>query len=79
MSKKIRITYDRQNCIGAGSCCIVCPKFWKMADDGKADFIGAKKNLKTDKYELELNAGEKTLKCLKESASSCPVQVIKIT
>ena len=32
------IEYDRENCIGAGSCTEIS-KNWKMDDDGKASFV----------------------------------------
>ncbi len=75
---KVKVIYNREGCIGAGACCAVCPKYWKMADDGKAELLGAKKNPKTGDYELEIEVDKDDLKCLRESADSCPVQVIKV-
>ncbi len=75
---KIKVVYNRKNCIGAGSCCIVCPKFWQMNNDGKADLLGSKQNPKTGDYELTVEANKEVLKSLEQSADSCPVQVIKI-
>jgi ferredoxin len=74
---KVKIIYNREGCIGAGSCCVVCPKYWKMGDDNKANLLGSKKNEETKNYELEIEVDEKDFACLKESANSCPVQVIK--
>ena len=76
--KKFKITYNRKNCIGAASCAIVCPKFWKIADDGKADLLGSKKNPKNNNHELNIEVNNEDLKSLREAAASCPVQVIKI-
>jgi ferredoxin len=75
---KVKVIFDRQSCIGAGICCVVCPKFWKMAKDGKAELLGSKENPETGEYELEIEVNEEDLNCLKESADSCPAQVIKV-
>lgn len=75
---KIKVIFDRKNCVGAGSCCAICPKFWKMSEDGKADLLGAKKNSQTNNYELELEGSSKDLNCLQESAASCVAGVIKV-
>lgn len=76
--KKIKVIYDRENCIGAVSCAVVAPQFWKMKDDGKADLIKSEFNKKTKKYELELEVDEETLAILKDAEDACPVRVIEI-
>ena len=63
---KYRIEYDREGCIGAGSCIGACPKNWTMAEDGKSNV------LKTEIDEADLAAN-------KEAAEACPVNVIHIT
>lgn len=78
MGKKVKVIYDRENCIGAGSCAVVAPQFWKMQTDGKADLIKSWFNKKTGNHELELEIDEQTLAILKDSADACPVRVIKI-
>ena len=77
---KVKVIFDRQNCIGARACAVVCPKYWGMADDkdGKANFLGSKQNEETGKYELEAEVTEQDLVCLRESAKACPVNVIEI-
>ena len=67
---KFKIVHDREECIGCGSCAAACPKFWEMDPDGKSKLIGSKGNA--------LEIGEKDLKCNKEAAESCPVNVIHI-
>ena len=32
-----KLQHNRPDCIGCGSCAAVCPDFWEMNDDGKAD------------------------------------------
>lgn len=68
-----KIVQEREKCIGCGSCAALCPKYWEMAEDGKATLIGSKKNKKGD-YELEVN----DIKCNQEAADACPVQIIHI-
>lgn len=75
---RVKVIYNREGCIGAGGCVAVCPKYWKMAEDGKADLLGSKKNLSTGNFELEIEVSEEDLERLKESADACPVQVIEV-
>lgn len=62
---KYTIEYDRDGCIGAGSCVGACSGNWSMGDDNKANVA---------KKEIE----EEELACNKEAAESCPVNVIHI-
>lgn len=71
---KYTIKYDREGCIGAASCTAFSKRF-KMAEDGKADFEGAKE---TDEDFFELEIDESELEELKETAKSCPTKVIRI-
>jgi len=68
----VKITHDRNICIGCGACAAVCPDFWKMADDGKSDLAGAKKE--SDSFVLELP----DKKCNLSAAQSCPVNCIHL-
>ncbi len=74
-SKKFQIQHDRPNCIGCAACAAVAPDFWTMAEDGKSDIVGCKK--RPDEWE-ELDIEEKDYQINKESADSCPVNVIHI-
>jgi ferredoxin len=75
---RVKIVYNRSGCIGAAACELAAPEFWKLAQDNKADLLGAKLNSKTGKYELEIEVSKKQLSALKEAALSCPVNVIEI-
>ncbi len=71
---KYKIIQIRNECISCGACAAACPKFWEMAEDGKAIPKGGRK--KGENYELEIE--EKDLPCNKEAEEVCPVQIIKI-
>ena len=75
---RVKVIYNREGCIGAAACELAAPEFWKMSGDSKADLLGAKLNSETGKYELEIEVSEEQLRALKESALSCPVQVIEV-
>jgi ferredoxin len=68
----MKIIHQRQNCIGCGLCANLCEKYWRMAEDGKAQLLGAKE--KNGNWELEIKERD----CNQEAADSCPVQCIQI-
>ena len=59
----MKITQERDKCIGCGTCAAICPDNWEMKDDGKSSPI------KTEVKE----AG-----CNKEAEKSCPAQCIHL-
>lgn len=71
----LKIIQNRKDCIGCGTCVVLCPKFWEMGDDSKAVLKGAPKKENGD-WELEID--EKDLVCNKDAADACPVKIIKI-
>jgi len=60
---KIKISIDREKCIGCGSCIAICPDNWEMDGDGKS---------KPKKTELDDEG------CNEKAAQVCPVQCIKV-
>lgn len=68
-----KIVQERERCLGCGSCAAMCPKYWKMAGDGKSILVGSEKNPKGD-YELEVEE----VGCNREAADACPVEIIHI-
>lgn len=75
---KIKVIYNREGCIGAAACVAIAPKFWKLADDGKADLLGASFDPKTNRFVLEIEVREEDFILLRDSAQACPVQVIEV-
>ena len=61
----MQATIDRDGCIACEICTGVCPEVFRMADDGKAEVIGAE-----IPKEEEDAAGD--------AAERCPVEVITI-
>ena len=70
----VKIIHEKEKCIGCGSCTILCPKYWEIAEDGKAHLINSKINSKTGNEEIEIQK----LECNQEAADACPVQIIRI-
>jgi len=35
----MKVTIDRENCIGCGACEAVCPEVFQLADDGKSSIV----------------------------------------
>ena len=68
-----KIILEREKCIGCGSCVVLCPRYFEMADDGKVIIKNGKRDSKNND-ELETNK----IGCAQESADSCPVQCIHI-
>ncbi len=69
----MKIIFERQKCIGCGSCQALCPKYWKLAEDGKADLLGSTKK-QGENHELEVTETG----CNQDATDSCPVQCIHI-
>lgn len=68
-----KVILERDKCIGCGDCEAVCPKYWKLQDDGKTKLIGSKKE-KGEKYVLEVSEPG----CNKEAEEGCPAQCIHV-
>lgn len=60
---KFIIKFDKEKCLGCGSCVAVCPENWEMGSDGKA---------KPKQTEVE------KLGCNKMAEENCPAKAIRI-
>ncbi len=71
----VRIIFQRQKCIGCGSCVEVAPDRWKMNNiDGKSILIDAKG--KKGFFTIELMDDEYEQN--KEAANICPMHIIRV-
>lgn len=61
--EKLKITVDRDECIGDGLCANEAPETFEMDDDSKA---------------IVLDASSESRDAIVEAAKSCPVDAIKI-
>lgn len=68
----VEVIHDRKICIGCGACAVVCPKYWEMNDDGKADLKNSRKKGDLDVLILDEPDGNQ------EAAESCPVSCIRV-
>lgn len=67
-----KIVFERDKCIGCGSCSVICPGFWEAGDDGRAVL---KEGVESgDVFEKEIGDVE----CNVEASQSCPMQCIHI-
>jgi ferredoxin len=72
----MKIIHEKKKCIGCGSCVVLCPKYWKMGEDGRAHLLNSEFKPATEEEILKLE--EKELGCNREAADVCPVQCIHI-
>lgn len=72
----MKIIHQRKKCIGCGACTVVCPKLWKIDQDGRASLVSheAQYDLETDEGTLEV----KEIDCAQDAADVCPSQCILI-
>lgn len=69
----MKVSINRNECIGCGGCAAVCPTNFKMGDDGKSELINSNKS-GSNIMEKEISK----LGCIEDAANSCPVQCIRI-
>jgi len=70
----MKVTVDRENCIGCGACEAICPEVFKLADDGKSSIVEKYQKGSSDKGEVE----EEFASCVESAKDSCPVEAISI-
>ncbi len=60
----MKVTIDKNLCLGCGTCVAIAPKSFKLGNDGKAEVIEPMGDKET---------------AIKEAIDSCPVSAIKST
>ena len=73
--KNCKFIYDRENCIGCGSCVALDSKNWKMQSDGRSKLLDSEET-KEDLFEKEFL--DKDFENNLEIAQACPVNTIHI-
>ena len=71
---KCHFLHDKEGCIGCGVCVALDSANWEMEEEGKSHLKGSEEQEGNEKKEFQ----EKELKKNKETAESCPVNVIHI-
>ena len=72
----MKIIHELKKCIGCGSCVTLCPKYWKMGEEGRAHLLDADFDAEKEIETLEIE--EEKIGCNREAADVCPVQCIHI-
>jgi ferredoxin len=69
----MKVTIDREGCIGCGVCQAMCPDVFKLIEDGKSSIVEGhrKRSLAEGEVETDLVA------CVESARDLCPVCVIK--
>ena len=71
----IRITHQREKCIGCNLCVEVARNRWRMSrKDGKSTIVGGEDN----KGFYSVLVGDDEWKVNKYAADNCPVKIIKL-
>jgi len=69
----MRVTIDREGCIGCGVCEALCPEVFVLVEDGKSSIV--------EKYRAgnpgEGEVSDSLRECVEIAEKSCPVQVIR--
>ncbi len=76
MTKKLKIEYYKDKCIGQGNCAAITPDNFELV--GKKATLRNSKNIGKDVYSIELDCDEKTANSLIEAGKACPVNAIRV-
>ena len=68
----MKVSINREECIGCGACEATCPEVFKLLDDGKSSIIEKFQKGGPDKGEV----GDDLIPCVESAKESCPVEVI---
>lgn len=76
MTKKLRIEYYKDKCIGQGNCAAIAPEHFELL--GKKATLKSSKNVDKDIYSIEVDCDKQTEERLIESGKACPVNAIRV-
>jgi ferredoxin len=69
----MKISIDREGCIGCGVCEALCPDVFKLLEDGKSGIVERYRRGNLGEGEV----GDDLASCVENARDSCPVEVIK--
>lgn len=69
----MKVAIDREGCIGCGVCEALCPKVFRLVEDGKSSITEKHGKGSLEKGEV----GSELAACVESARDSCPVCVIK--
>ena len=69
----MKVSIDREGCIGCGVCEVLCPEVFKLSDDGKSSIVERYRKISLGEGEV----GDDLASCVENARDSCPVEVIK--
>ena len=76
MTKRLKIEYYKNVCIGQGNCAAIAPNHFELI--GKKATLKNSKNIDKDIYAKELDCDENTAQSLIDAGKSCPVNAIRV-
>ncbi len=70
----MKIIFEKEKCIGCGSCSSLCSDHWEMGEDGKVILKEGVKNEESGYFEKEVTEEG----CNKDAEKNCPVMCIHV-
>ena len=68
----MKISINKDHCIGCGVCEALCPEVFKLSDEGKSSVVEKYRTSSQEKGEVD----EELVPCVKNAKESCPVEAI---
>ena len=68
----MKITINKEECIGCGVCEALCPEVFKLSDEGKSSIVEKYRTSSPENGEVEENLAP----CVENAKESCPVEAI---
>jgi len=76
MTKKLKIEYHKNICIGQGNCAAIAPDHFELTGK-KATLLGSNK-INGNIYSIEVDCDENKEKEIIEAGMACPVNAIRV-
>ena len=69
----MKVSIDREGCIGCGVCEALCSEVFRLVEDGKSSIVEKHRKGSLGEGEIESDL----VACVESARDSCPVSVIK--